>query len=347
MSTLKDMSESELGVAAAVHLLLCGPSKVGKTKYIADWILDGGHCLYVDNDNGLNTLYNRLKHDQAALARVLYIPTKSLYFFMTYFFARKVLIWNKTRDDLYQPSHDPDDQLVILKISEIPFGVLFAFDSWTSACLTLVSDSADKNSVEMESFNEKGQAVYGDAGRRANVLLSLIQAFKGHVVVQAHPDFYERMEKPKGVNNVKQKDMIIKENVQIPSSVSRPHGFQMAKYFNEFGWIYVSPTRQFKLDYRQMPDRVGGGTLMKEGDPETELRLSKTLIPPKDVGMNWFRSLTVAEYKAEQPVPAAKPVVTPAKAAPMIPEIPGATPMIPEIKPTGVLKPAGGLLAKK
>lgn len=341
MSTLADMQESN-SINAAVHLMLCGPSKNGKTRYIAEWIRDGGHCLYVDNDNGLNTLYRILQNDKEALARVLYIPTKSLYFFMTYFFARKTLIWNKTRDDLYSPTgSSPEDQLLILQIDKIPYGVLFAFDSWTSATLTLLGDSADKNNVEMESFNEKGQMVYGDASRRANVLLTLIQGFKHHVVVQSHPDFYERMEKPKGVNNVKQKDMIIKENIQIPISVSRPHGFQMAKYFNEFGWMYVNNLGKFVLDYEQKADRIGGGTLMRKGDPSTELRLSQTLIPIKNVGMDWYRSLTVAEYKAEQPAPTPKPAQVQSPVSGSTPSTP-----TPVAVPAKAL-PSGGLLSKK
>lgn len=343
MSTLADMQESELGIAAAVHLLLAGPSKTGKTRYIVEWIKDGGTCIYFDNDNGLNTLYNALKSDPAALARVIYVPTKNLFTFMQYFFAgRKVLQWNKTRDDIFQASKaGPDDDILEIQIDKIPFGVLHAFDSWSSASITLLQDAASKNNVSMETFNEGGEAVYGDAFRRANVLCSLIQAYKGHVIVQAHVDYFERWEKPKGSSgNVKRKDMIIKENVQIPQSVSRPHGFQMAKYFNEFGWMVVGPTGAFKLDFRQQHDRVGGGTLMNIGDPMAEFRLSKTLIKPREVSMDWFRS-----FKASEILPSPKPVAAPAAANTTT--APALTPVAPTSSiglSTGVK--SGGLLKK-
>jgi hypothetical protein len=332
MASLADKEDSE-GVSAAVHLLLAGPSKVGKTDFVADFILDGGTVLYVDNDNGLNTIYRRLRGNKEALARCLYIETQNLYQFMTYMFAgRAILQWNETKDGLFSPkSAADDDKITEIRIKDIPHGVVLVFDSWTSASLGLLRDAAANNGVSFETFNEGGQAAYGDASRRANLLCTHIQRFPGHVILQAHVDFYERMEKPKGVNSAKGKDMIIKENVQIPSSVSRPHGFTMAKYFNEFGWMKISPTGAFKLDYRQMPDRVGGGSLMAEGDPKKELRLSKTLIEPREVAGGWIRTLSAAELKSEvvasTPPTTANVKATPTTAnssAPAAPTLPGA-----------------------
>jgi hypothetical protein len=334
MPTLAEMSEAELGIAAAVHLLLCGPSKVGKTRYITEWVKDGGTCFYVDNDNGLNTLKKALEHDKAALARVVYLPTQSLFTLMQYLFAgRKILHWNLRTDSLYSPSAaQPTDRIFEIKIASVPFGVLWAFDSWSSASMNLLADGAQKNSVSMEDFGEQGQKVYGDANRRANLLCSLIQSSKHNIVVQAHVDFYDRMEKPKGLNKPKASEMIVKENIQIPYSVSRPHGFTMPKYFNEVGWMRVKTTGAFVLDYRQMHDRVGGGTLMAEGNPNEEFRLSRTLIPIREVDMDWHRTITAEELKAESPPPPA-------------PAAKAANPTAPA-QPAGVLK-SGGLLSAK
>ena len=304
---------------AAVHLLLIGKSKAGKTHMVADFILDGGTCLYVDNDNGLNTLRRRLEKDPAAMARCHYISTQNIYNFLTYFFARKILIWNETRDELYSQTHSPDDTITEIKISEIPFGVLLAFDSWTSACQGLLLDAAQKNGVTLETFNTNGEAVYGDSGRRANNLLGLIQKSPHHIVMQAHEDHYERFEKPVGSVNAKRKDMILKENITIPMSTSRPHGFQMPKYFNESGWLGVSPIGKFELDYRQRKDRVGGGSLMAVGDPTGDFRLSKTLFPVIDVDSNWIRTLTVAEFREENPKPVANPSASTPKPVPSTP----------------------------
>lgn len=285
---------------AAVHLLLIGKSKAGKTHMVADFILDGGTCLYVDNDNGLNTLRRRLERDPTAMARCHYISTQNIYNFLTYFFARKVLVWNETQDALYSQSQSATDEVTEIKISQIPFGVVMAFDSWTSACQGLLLDAAGKNGVTLETFNTAGEAVYGDSGRRANNLLGLIQKFPHHVVMQAHEDHYERYEKPVGSINAKRKDMVLKENITIPMSTSRPHGFQMPKYFNESGWLGISPIGKFTLDYRQQRDRVGGGSLMNVGDPTAEFRLSKTLFPVVDVDSNWIRTITVEQYRDEQ-----------------------------------------------
>lgn len=303
MSTLADTEKTV--AEAAVHLLLIGKSKAGKTHMVADFILDGGTCLYVDNDNGLNTLRRRLEKNPAAMSRCHYIKTGNIYEFLTTFFARKYLVWNETRDAPYAKSHADTDKLTEIKISQIPFGVLLAFDSWTSATQGLLLDAAGKNGVTLETFNTAGEAVYGDSGRRANNLLGLIQASPHHVVMQAHEDHYERYEKPLGSVNAKRKDMVLKENITIPMSTSRPHGFQMPKYFNESGWIGVNHMGKFEIDYRQRKDRVGGGSLMNAGNPVEEYRLSKTLFPVIDVDSDWIRSLTAEEYRAEQPAPVA------------------------------------------
>lgn len=92
MATLGELPSDEL--EGAVHLLLVGPSKAGKTHYIAELVIDGFTILYVDNDNGKNTLRRKLQGKPGALDRVHYVSTQNIYTFITSFFARTRFLWN-------------------------------------------------------------------------------------------------------------------------------------------------------------------------------------------------------------------------------------------------------------
>lgn len=300
MSTLFDLPKDEL--EGATHLLLCGPSKTGKTRYIANMVKDGFTILYVDNDNGLSTMRRNLEENPEWLKRVHYIKTQDLWSFMSYFFARDRFQWNKTQDKLYSHLNaQDDDEIHEIYRKRIPNGVVLVFDSWTSASNQLLRDSADKNSISYESFNDKGQQVFGDARRRADVLCMNIQSHPGHVVVQAHQEQYEILEKKRGIQKevAKQGEMIIKDNVTVPFSVSRPHGFAMPKYFNEVGWMGVDLYKNFTLDFRQLSDRVGGGSPGKIGDPETDMRFSKLFATPRTIEGEWIRTVPAITFKEE------------------------------------------------
>ena len=321
MSTLAEYMEQEAPVNPT-HLLLVGPSKIGKTDFVADMVLDGFTVIYIDADNGLVTLLKRIKHDAAAMSRVHYVRTGEIFDFLVNFFGpRKVLRWNTTQDKLYTSAGSVDtDKILEVKVPEIPYGVIIAVDSWTSVSLALLMDAAKRNGVSFEEFNEGGMAAYGDANRRANLLCSYIQGSKHHVVVQAHVEHFERLEKPKGVVNPKQKDMIIKENIMIPSSVSKPHGFTMSKYFNEVGWMRVKATGDIVLDFKQQPDRVGGGSALDAKNPKDEYRFSKLFGKPLTIQSgDWIRTVTAAEVKASNPVPQTPAASDGTKATPNVP----------------------------
>lgn len=337
MATLFETPETEL--EAAIHLLICGPSKVGKTHYIVELVKDGHTVIYVDNDNGLNTLRAGLKGNEEALKRVHYIGTRNIWTFVTSFFARTTFQWNETRDDIFSPaSASDDDKILQIHRKDIPKGVIIVIDSWTSVSLQLLQDSAKLNNVPFETFNDAGQAVFGDAKRRADVICMNIQSYPGHVIVLAHQEQYEIMEKPKGVmKDMKQNEMRIKDNVTVPTSVSRPHGFSMPKFFNEVGYMRVDPMGTtgggsgFKLDFRQQTDRVGGGTPMRDGDPNRDMRFSKVFAAPRPIPDGWIRTISASVLKAEaaaqaeerrikaEEAKAAKAAATPSAAKPALP----------------------------
>lgn len=300
MATLDELNEEES--EGAVHLLLVGPSKAGKTRYIIELIKDGFEVLYIDNDNGLSTLRRGLLGNKEAMSRVHYVKTQNIWNFCVYFFARDKFQWNETQDEIFsERTAAEDDKILQLYRKQIPMGVVLVIDSWTSVKTQLMLDSAKKNNVSYEVFNEQGMAVYGDASRRADVMLMNLQAHPGHVIVQAHQEQYEILEKPKGQmsESTKMKNLIMKDNVTVPMSVSRPHGFAMSKFFNEVGWLRISPMGKFVLDFQQKADRVGGGSPMAEGDPMTAMRFSTLFAKPRPVQQGWIRTVPVAELRAE------------------------------------------------
>lgn len=278
MTTLAD--DESANMPDPVHLLLIGPTKAGKTHYIVQAILDGFTVFYVDNDNGINTVRRLLKGNKEAMARVHYVKTSNLWEFTSAFFARNKFQWNETRDEVFSlRTADPNDKITTIMRKLIPKGVIFVFDSWTSASILLLSRAAEKAGVTIDDFNDAGRDAFGNANRSANTMLMNLQAFPHHVILQAHPDFYERREAAPGVvkEATKEGNLIIKENIEIPYSVSRPHGFSMGKFFNEIAWLNVSAMGAFRIDFRQLKGRIGGGSPMKEGDPSAELRFSRCL----------------------------------------------------------------------
>lgn len=279
-----------------IHLFLCGPSKVGKTDWVADAILDGFVVFYIDADNGLNTLKKRLRGNTVALSRVHFIQTIHPLDFLMAFFGKNVFRWNKDLDLESGSSDRPEHEILEVKRNRIPEGVIVVVDSWTSTMFDLLHDSAKRNGVAFETFNEGGQAAYGDASRRANLLGGHIQHAPFHMIIQGHPEYYERLEKPRGKMVTKAKEMIVKENILVAQSCSKPHGFSMAKFFNEWGWMGVDVMGNFTLDFKQQNDRIGGGSPMKIGNPKKGFRWSELFATPStEVSLDWIRSTTGAE----------------------------------------------------
>lgn len=307
------------------HLLLGAPSKNGKTRWVADAANDGCTLFYIDADNGLSTLKKHLTAE--GKKRVHYVATHVPFDFSVAFFGNssRYFRWNKTKDQVFSANAADTDEILEIQPKRIPFGVISCLDSWTSTMLHLLQDSARRNGVSFETFNDGGQAAYGDANRRANQLGFYIQHFPSHVIVQAHPEHYERLEKPKGKMVTKAKEMIVKENIQVPQSCSKPHGFGMMKFFNENGWMYVNNTEQFIIDFTQKPDRVGGGSPMKAGDP-SKLRWSNLFGAPvvnEVEDITWIRTVPAGEIKAA--IEAAKPVAASStgtkSASPVVPKL--------------------------
>lgn len=266
--------------AFAVHLLLCGRSKTGKTKYIADMLKLGFKVFYIDNDNGAATLIRDTKDSPAAMENCFYLRTENLWEFTQTFFARINFQWNLTQDCVFtKGTAHADDMIMTLNRNQIPQGVVFVFDSWTSLSIQL-TNRATGGKVDADAAR-LDQEIYGSMNRSANTVGMNIQSFPHHVIYLAHTDYYERRESPPGVAKEMAKQQIIKENVEIPWSVSRPHGYAMPKFFTDIGYLGISNTGNFTLDFRQAKDRVGAGSPRIIGDPTKELRFDNAFFEGK------------------------------------------------------------------
>jgi hypothetical protein len=267
--------------AFSVHLLLCGRSKTGKTKYIADMLKLGFMVFYVDNDNGAATLIRDTKDSPEAMQRCYYVRTENLWEFTQTFFARIIHQWNMTQDCIYEKGKaSPDDVIMTINRNKIPSGVVFVFDSWTSLCIQLINKASGGVDAEAARLD---QDIYGSMNRSANTVGMNIQSFPHHVVYLAHTDYYERRESPPGLAKemAKQANQIIKENVEIPWSVSRPHGYSIPKFFTDIGYMGIDNIGNFTLDFRQSKDRVGAGSPRKIGDPTKDLRFDNAFFEGK------------------------------------------------------------------
>lgn len=339
MPSIDDMDD-----VSATHLLLCADTKMGKSDYVANAIRDGFFGIYIDADNGLNTLKKILPPGSDGRKRLKYIRTAKPYYFMMAFVESKgVFRWNLTQDAAFlSATAKPDDDVVEMWPAKIPPGVLFSLDSWTSTAFDAMEKAATDNSVSLADMKGKGQDVYGDANVRLTTLLQVLQKVRFHTIVQAHAEFYELMEKPPGVNNVKQKDMIIKDTLMIPKSCSRAHGYGMGKFFNEIGWLIVNRFDKQVLDFRKMKGRIGGGTPDGEGDPRKEFSFKNLFAEPVEFSEEEV-SRFYNEYKASEFVAPQAAAKAPAPVNPAVPA--GALPTAGN--PVAKANPFSGLLGKK
>lgn len=286
------------------HLLLIADTKLGKSTYAAQCAIDGFHLIYIDSDNGISALRHALKDHPGSMERVVLIPTNYPSTLIKDLFESSIFRWNRTKDKKFSSGMDSEtDEIIEIIPSRIPSGVIVVDDSWTTTALDAMQAGAKGNKTDLESMSDdnKGQAVYGDAGIKLTLICAIQQRAKFNTMFLAHPTVYEIYEKPKGkIADIKQKDMILLDSIKIPLSSSRPHGYNMGKYFTDIGWIDVDRANRRILDFEIEYKRVGGGRPNKKGSIN-EMSF-KTLFgaPPTTAQFDdsWIRTLTCGEWKA-------------------------------------------------
>lgn len=329
MTRMSDIDD----IQSPTHLLLIGDTKMGKSTYAAQAALDGFLVIYIDADNGLSALQRMVPKGHEARSRILYFGTKKPYTFVDSFLDSGVFRWNLTQDAVYSSaSGKPGDQMVQVIPSKVPRGIILVIDSWTSIALDAMEAGAEFKRVDLEAMGSDSQAVYGNAGVKLTLLLAIIQHTKFHVIVQAHGTYFERYEKPLGSQaGVKQKDMILRDQVQVPLSSSRPHGFQMGKYFTDIGWLEMNRANVRELDFTVVHGRVGGGTLNKRAQL-SELPFSKTFGPVPtlpEISETWIKYMSHEEFLAA--MPAKESTTKPAGSSPSVLPANPARPSVPSL----------------
>jgi hypothetical protein len=308
------------------HLLLCGDTKMGKGDYVAQAVLDGHHCLYIDSDHGGTTLKDRLKNNAAAQKRVIYIPTQNPYPFVYAFFTSGgVFRWNLTQDVLFSAGKaQPTDMVVEIYTNRIPVGILGVVDSWSTVALDGMDKSADKQNVDLDDMGEAQRKVYGGANWGLIKICEKIQKTVNHWIVHAHVLRYEVKEKKPGTvrESSKEGDMVIKETLTVPVSSSGNNGIAISKFFNQIGWLGIDRAGGHVLSFEKKHDRIGGGSagVDGKGDPRKDFSFTKLFaqpIPytPEEIA-SWYREFPASEYVPpaalsvqKKATPAAAPVV--------------------------------------
>jgi hypothetical protein len=299
-----------------VHLLLIADSKMGKSVYGAQAVVDGWRMIYVDADNGLSAMRYVFKGNREYEDRVLYFRTNHPCKFIEDMLTSSIFRWNITQDEKFTSSKAIDsDEIVEMWPEKFPRNFILNIDSWTSVALDAMGISAADRKTTIEDMDEyNSEGVYGGASRKLTLLCAILQHVKFHVIVQAHGVWYERLEKKPGnvKESSKRNEMQIKETVKVPQSSSKPHGYSMGKYFNQIGWIELDPASRRQLDFKVEVGRLGGGTPDKR-EALKEMEFAKLFGKPESYGDSpWpdpaaIRYSTFAEWKSRQESTAPKP----------------------------------------
>lgn len=296
----------ETGTRSWTHMLLIGQSKVGKTHWIAQAAIDGYELLYLDKDNGMETIQRILKSKPDALARVHYMSPDDPLEFLADLFGKPRIRWNERTNAAYTLAdvQSDDDITEIVPARMVNRNVVLVIDSWTAIVNFAMDKQLTKENKDALDIDKIGREIYGGVNLRLTMLLAAIQNLPIDIVVLAHSDLYEKREKPKNVKvgEMQEKDFRILGTYEVPISSSRPHGETLPKYFSSVGWLTMNLAGVRKLSFKGSPTRVAGGATNGEDDADGAYRFAKLwpLRPePKDAAP-WIRYTTAAEVEAER-----------------------------------------------
>lgn len=302
MPTLDQLDPTE----SPVHLLLVAPSKYGKSVYAAQAAIDGFTVIYIDSDNGRSALDYALAKFPEAKKRVHYLGVTRPQRFLTAFLrsnALKPLIWNTRTQQVsvkLNPLEQPEDKLWIIDLSKVPSSWVISQDSWSALAFdTLEIGSADQKADLLDRESANSQGIYGTANAQVTFISNVIQKDPRHWIVQAHGTTYEKYEKPlnQTAGTMKQKDMVLREMIEVPLSSSRPHGETLGTRFNHIGWLDMDGMGNVEIDFTRKRGRVGGGPPNKKAKI-TDLSFKALVggVPAPESGEGWFKEITRAEH---------------------------------------------------
>lgn len=306
------MNEAVKQRTAWNHLLVVADSKAGKTHWIIQAAKDGYELLYIDNDNGYETIQRVLADDPEAMGRIHYFSPTDPLAFLTDLFTTPSVRYNETLNEAYSRSSAKlEHEIAVIRPARlVGRNVILVVDSWTTVVNHALNAAMEKQQIDASQIERYGREIYGGVNMRLTNMLAAIQRMPLDIVVLAHADLYEQKERPKNtlVDDVNEKDMRIIKTQQIPMSSSRPHGATMGKYFSAVGWITVgrgSANRKAPrtLDFTAESTRISGGATDTAADADGAHRYSK-LWPLREVDAEsqpeWIRYTTFAQLEEER-----------------------------------------------
>lgn len=273
-----------------IKQLLIGDARVGKTEYAAA-AAEHFNVLFVNGDaNTLSTLNKQTIQRKRNIYAMNMGDTvlggvrdcrfiESMQEFTTVMTMR----WNDTTQRIAKRA-DKDD-IWELKPALMDHTWLFVLDSWTSLCDSIMLQVAVANGVDLSTATTtQMRPVYQMAGLKATAILQCIKALRCHVLVLSHPDEYEHKTAPEGraVKDTREGDLVVDWTKLIPKSVSKPHGFQIGRFFTDVGWMEMSPAgTERRINFKTQNDRISGGHFTESKNATTDYSFASLV---KEVG---------------------------------------------------------------
>lgn len=252
-----------------IHVLVIGPSKVGKTWWALQAAKAGFNLVYLDGDAAQGAL---AQQPDEIKRRVMYMDMRDTYDNGNYVprFATLLdaamrtspFLWNDTGNRTFKREvAQPDDDVWKLRLSRLGMKDVLVIDSATSLSYSIMRQIADNSGMDITEVDKAERSVYAAARNKLTGILNMIQVAPCHVIMVAHSEEWEQRRKKPGLvkDSSKEDNMIIVGTRQVPSSVSKQFGSTMAKFFTDVGWMSMGVTGERVIDFSSTPDREAGG----------------------------------------------------------------------------------------
>lgn len=274
MPRLSDESAPEV----KLRILMLGDTKTGKTHWAGQAAEAGFNILYLGGDVELPTL---VKLSPAAKGRLYYMPIHDDMIQIVADVVTGKYLWNDTKAKKFSAKNDGVDEsgaaldeIWELKPTLLGREWILVIDSWSTLSYSAMVAKAGDLGVDLADIEKVERSIYSGVGNRLTAILNSLEKANCHIIVIGHGRQMEKTKAPEGgkqaVKEVREVDRIIEWTKMIPQSSSNPHGLSMGKFFTDIGWLQFNAGNKRKLSFKPQHDRVSGGHLGTEGDPDTD-----------------------------------------------------------------------------
>jgi len=259
--------------------LIIGDTKTGKTHWAMQAAEAGFNVLYLDGDVGLPTLQ---KLSPAAKGRLYYMGVHDDMIQTVSDLITGKFLWNDSKSKRFsalKDGTDPETGAALDEIWEFKATLfdrkwVIVIDSWTTLSYSAMLAKASDMGVDLGDIEKVERSIYSGVGNRLTSILDVIFKAPFHVIVIAHARQMEKTRAPDGekktVKEIREIDRVVEWTKMIPQSSSNPHGLSMGKFFTDIGWMQYNAGNKRKLNFKPVHDRVSGGHLNADGDPDNE-----------------------------------------------------------------------------